>query len=505
MQTVVSVDIGTTAVKTSLIERTGRILLTESIEYPLITNGSQVEQNPRDWWTAFCKSCRRIVHSEEIPGLEAVVLSGQMQDLILLNHGTSVGNAILYSDTRSKREFSELSNTLGTDFLEQITRNPADAAGLPAKIRMIQSHQNLSDPACCILLGAHDYLCWRLTGEQVTDPTNASTTGLLNFSSGTWDRRILSYLGITEDQLPRIEQAGTVSGVVSAHAAEACGLPYGLPVIHGAGDAGSSTIGAGAGVPGVVSCYLGTSGWIAMTVNETVNPSTGIHNLKHPNGQDVIAIGPMLMAGGNISWVLDLFDLRNRGGDPFQILQETAREASAGSSGLFYLPYLQGERSPFRDPNARGAFIGLRKHMGRPEMFRAVIEGIAYSLTTILTLIEGSDLSRDRYIHVSGGGAENIFLTEILASITGATTLVSSNAAQSGALGNTVIAGQALGWFDSYELPEGFLRIEREHKPDAKMHRLYAKHLDIFRGLYTALSGSFKEISRLNNETNFKE
>ncbi|MCK5251236.1 MAG: hypothetical protein KAJ98_14785, partial [Spirochaetaceae bacterium] len=138
-------------------------------------------------------------------------------------------------------------------------------------------------------------------------------------------------------------------------------------------------------------------------------------------------------------------------------------------------------------------------------MFRAVIEGIAYSLTTILTLIEGSDLSRDRYIHVSGGGAENIFLTEILASITGATTLVSSNAAQSGALGNTVIAGQALGWFDSYELPEGFLRIEREHKPDAKMHRLYAKHLDIFRGLYTALSGSFKEISRLNNETNFKE
>lgn len=347
-----------------------------------------------------------------------------------------------------------------------------------------------------VLLGVADYICWKLTNRFVTDYTNGSTTGLMNFDENRWDPDILQYIGMSEFNLPDLVSADEIVGSVSKEAAMATRLPRGLPVIHGAGDAGSATVGAGAGIQGMISCYLSTSGWIASTGELPVDPSTGRFNLRHPDEEKVINIGPMIMTAGNVEWTLQTF-LGDREGelteDAFELFTRLAAKAAPGSGGIFYLPYLMGERSPFRDPDARGAFIGIGRESQRAELFRAVLEGVSYSLNSILETLLPSSRS-DRRIYLSGGGAQNRVWAEILASITESIVVTASNTRETGILGNTVIAGRGLGYFDSYGLPPGFLQIEEEYHPKKDLVDFYRSGMRIFVKLYPALKETFRAV-----------
>jgi len=487
MQYLMSVDIGTTALKSCLVSRSGEIIASESRGYPLESSGNTVEQNPRLWWEAFCSASRSLITGHPDIPLDAVVLSGQMQDLIYAGDD-AIGNAVLYSDTRAQAESERCIKDLGMDFLKGRTCNTPDASSLPPKIMHTSEERMRAGESVGILLGAHDYVCRKLSGRAVTDLTNAATTGMMNYRANSWDKDILGYLGIREDQLPRLEAADSITGTVTPEAARERGLPAGLPVIHGAGDAGSSTIGAGAGTKGVTSCYLGTSGWIAGTVDAPADPASGVFNLRHPDGKRTIAIGAMRTTGGNISWLLKTFEILD---DPYGKLQEIASRAPIGSGGVFYLPYLQGERAPFNDPNARGSFIGLSQAVDKTHLFRSVIEGISYGLATIYEVIAPDSQTENRRLIVSGGGAEHGLLTRIIADVIGVSALTVKDAANSGILGNAVIAGKALGWFDSFALPEGFLQIQRTIEPDPDSHRLYIPRVAEFKRLYQALHSEF--------------
>ena len=494
MEYLISSDIGTTALKSSIVGKDGTILASSSAEYPLFADGPVMEQDPEHWWEAFCTTVRSLLETN--PGIEvsAIVLSGQMQDIIRIENRIPAGRAILYSDTRAQKELLELVDTFGMERLQQITMNTPDASSIPPKLLMLK-HMGFITERTRFLLGAHDYVCWKLTGMFVTDPTNASTMGMLNFRKNEWDTEILSFLGISSTQLPEIEPAGTISGTVNAAAARQCGLKAGVTVIHGAGDAGSSTVGAGAGIPGVYSCYLGTSGWIATTLPDPIMPSYGMFNLKHPNGIDTITIGAMRTTGGNISWVLEAFGEQQ---DKYTVLQKTASTASPGSSGVIYLPYLQGERSPFQDPDARGAFIGLSRDTGKPELYRAVLEGVCFGLALILDRLKAGTGNHSGAMIASGGGAENRLFTEILASVTGIPVQVPSNASSNGVLGNAVIAGCALGWHEGYALPKEYEEGCRSIVPDTAAQELYQEYRKVFNRLYPALQDEFHHIASLN-------
>jgi len=503
MQSVISVDIGTTAVKVSLVERGGRILFTSAEDYPTDLSHGRVEQNPEHWWRAFIKCLSDIRLGCPELSSEAIVLSGQMQDLICISDGKLTGRAILYSDTRASEQWDYLSDCMGAETFSAAVKNSGDSSSIPAKILWLKKHSpgHVSGNVK-YLLAAHDYICWKLTGLAVTDYTNASTTGLLNFDSNNWDREILSIAGITEENLPELVRADSVTGAVGAAAAVETGLTEGLPVIHGAGDAASSTLGAGAGVEGVYSGYLGTSGWIAATSGSAKKSETGIFNLKHPNPEKVLNIGPMLLTGGNIAWVVKTF-LSEPGStvssELFESFTSGAESSPAGSGGLFYLPYLSGERSPFRDSDARGAFIGLTKMTSRADMFRAVLEGVSYSLRSIIEMISAGD-SEDRRIHLSGGGAANNLWAEILSSVTDSEICTMANARESGVLGNVIIAGNALGWFNSFSAPSGFVGIENRYQSDVSLSAFYSEGYKIFNNLYPVLKNSFRDISSWNKK-----
>jgi xylulokinase len=497
MQYLLSVDIGTTALKSSMIARDGTVIASRSEEYPLVANGSAMEQDPQLWWEAFCKTSRALTERHPTVELSAVVLSGQMQDLIMIDANERlVGNAMLYSDTRCQDEFAQYAQEFGLERAMSITRNGCDAASLPPKLLyMKKMHGSLSETH--FLFGSHDYLCWKLTGKMVTDLTNAATTGLLDYEANAWSEEILQYVGLKSEQLPRLEQAICSTGAITKEAAEATGLKQGFAVIHGSGDAGSSTVGVGAADEQVFSCYLGTSGWIAATLPSAIDPKMGVFNLRHPDGRQTITIGAMRTTGGNISWVLDTFKVT---GNKYAQLQETAITAPVGSGGLFYLPYLQGERMPFNDPFARGAFIGLTRDTSQSHMFRAVIEGISYGFATIYEVLKATSESTDIRVVASGGGAENRLLTQTLADVLGVPVLKMADAANAGVRGNLVLAGKALGWFDSYALPEESMQIEETFLPDGEAHAYHQKAFVVFKRLYAALKDEFCMIANIERE-----
>ncbi len=449
MYTVISADIGTTATKVSLVERSGEILFTSSHSYPLVLEASRVEQDPLLWWEAFRKGVKDIYSYQNQITPEALVLSGQMQDLICVSRGGTEGNAILYSDTRARDEWIQINRDLGEEFLNNTTENINDPGSLSSKILWLRSSKSCEiDNETKILLGAHDYICWKLTDRFVTDYTNGAATGLMNFKSNQWDSTILNYLGLIRENLPELIPADKITG------------------------------------------------------ERTVSPDSGIFNLRHPDPSKVINIGPMLMTGGNVEWALNTLSGNRKDSIPensFDTFTREAEKASPGSGGLFYLPYLVGERSPFRDPDARGAFIGMGRQTGQSEMFRAVLEGTSYALKSILDVMCQTDYSTGQ-IYLSGGGARDPLWAEIFASITGYTVLIASNARETGVLGNVVLAGRALGWFDTYKLPSGFLNIEKEYLPDNELNKFYAGGMEIFKELYPALKQSFKKTPKWLNQ-----
>ncbi|MFA6733082.1 MAG: tryptophan synthase subunit alpha [Sphaerochaeta sp.] len=497
MQYLLSVDIGTTALKSSLIARDGAVVASQSEEYPLHANGSAMEQDPQLWWEAFCKTSRALTEKHPHLELSAVVLSGQMQDLIMVDaQNNVVGNAMLYSDTRCQEEFAQYEQEFGLERAMRITLNGCDAASLPPKVLYLKKqHGSLADTQ--FLLGSHDYLCWKLTGTMVTDLTNAATTGLLDYEANAWSEEILQYVGLKSGQLPRLEQEPCTTGMITKEAAEATGLRQGLVVIHGSGDAGSSTVGVGAADEQVFSCYLGTSGWIAATLPSAIDPKMGVFNLRHPDGKQTITIGAMRTTGGNISWLLEAFKV---GGNKYAQLQEVAGNAPVGSGGLFYLPYLQGERMPFNDPFARGAFIGLTRDTSQSHMFRAVIEGVAYGMATIYEVLREVSTSSSVRVVASGGGAENRLLGQTLADILGVPVLKMADASNAGVKGNLVLAGKVLGWFDSYALPEESMQIEETFLPHGEAHAYHQKAFVVFKRLYAALKDEFCAIANIERE-----
>lgn len=494
MQYLLSVDIGTTALKSSLIARDGTVVASQSEEYPLVANGSAMEQDPQLWWEAFCKTSRALTEKHPHLELSAVVLSGQMQDLIMVDaHNQVIGNAILYSDTRCQDEFAQYEQEFGLERAMRITRNGCDAASLPPKLLYVKKELGtLTDVQ--FLLGSHDYLCWKLTGVMVTDLTNAATTGLLDYENNSWSEEILAYVGVLSEQLPHLELLPCITGTITKEAAVATGLKEGLAVMHGSGDAGSSTVGVGAADEHVFSCYLGTSGWIAATLPTAIDPKKGVFNLRHPDGKQTITIGAMRTTGGNISWLLDAFKVT---GNKYAELQEVAGSAPVGSGGLFYLPYLQGERMPFNDPFARGAYIGLNRDTSQAELFRAVIEGVAYGMATIYEVLEAVSTSSSIKVVASGGGAENRLLTQTLADVLGVPVLKMADASNAGVKGNLVLAGKALGWFDSYALPEESMQIEQTFVADGEAHAYHRRAFVVFKRLYAALKQEFCEIANI--------
>lgn len=505
---ILAIDIGTSGVKASLIQRQGQVLDSIYQGYPTQHRGKFVEQNPGDWWQAVIHSINALMqrHAEHPP--QAVVMSGQMQNVILCSQEEHLAPAILYSDTRAAVEAKRVQEQIGEMRLRQVTGNLQDASSLLAKLLWVKEHwQEVYHNAQILFLGAHDYVTWRLCRAWVTDLTTASTTGLLNLNSNTWAVEFLTELGLRTDWLPELVSADQPTGFTSASLAEATGLPQGIPIFHGAGDAATTTLGARAGEAGRLYIYLGTSGWLATTeLFAPADPLTGVFNLRHPDPRRLILIGPMLTAAGNLDWIREQFGDLERASrqdihlDAYQLIGDLAAQAPPGSGGVLYLPYLAGERAPFRDANARGVFFGLHRSITRFHLYRAVLEGVALGMKTIYRVLPSTARQESHAgIGLVGGGARSRLWAQIFANVFNSHVQVLANPGDVGARGATLIAGKALGWYSDYDPPD-FFPIQETCDPQPEIVEIYERAFDVFSELYPALKTCFQHLARAGSQ-----
>lgn len=428
-------DIGTSSVKVEGYTRNGTLVEQVVETYPPGDGETRHDEiDPEVWFAAFSRAIRSLsmtAGSERTPGqpqlnsLQYIVLTGQMQNLILLGEHGPLRDAVLYFAQRPSTGYQDFLTHIGPDRLTDLIKNTPDTAQFSAKLLyLVEQEPNIIPAVQKILCGAHDYVAWRLTGNAGTDPTTAATTGLMDPVTGTWVSELLELLPVELDTLAPIVPGDKDMGSLLPDVAAELALPGGVRVIHGVGDVGASVLAMEA--PGYHrSCYLGTSGWVLDTgpLHQPGNPEHGVFNLRHPVRDQLIRVAPLLTATGAFDWLLELFspDKITRA-QLFEQLAKDAASLSPHDSNVVFLPYLAGERSPFKDPAASGTFIGLTRGTGRVELFRAVEEGVAFAVRSILdALVHGAGTHDQEPVLLSGGGSAIFGLPELLAEVTGET------------------------------------------------------------------------------------
>lgn len=424
MQYLVGIDISTTAVKAILIDARGSVI--GSVSTPLsvsIPRSGWSEQDPADWWNATVTSIRALLDRSSVPSekIAALGLTGQMHGAVFLDaHGKIIRPAILWNDARTPYQCAEIVDLIGEDRLREITGNPALVGFQAPKILWLREQEPENFAKVQHILLPKDYIRYRLSGEFATDTSDAAGTLLLGLVQRDWSDEILSKLSIPREWLPDVHEGPDVTGYVTVEASQLTGLPAGTTLVASAGDNAAAAIGSGVVQEGTGLLSLGTSGVIFVPTNTPrIDPTGALHAFCHAISGAYHLMGVILSAGGSLHWARDVLfgDGLNRSElDDYDTFIEPATHIIPGADGLFFLPYLAGERTPHMDPTARGAWIGLSLAHRQEHLVRAVLEGVAFALRDVWERMTALGVAPSA-LRIVGGGAKSAAWREIIAAV----------------------------------------------------------------------------------------
>jgi xylulokinase len=496
MKYYLGIDTSTTATKALLIDETGRDIAVASSPHTLQTpRPLWSEQDPREWWEAASVSIRKVLMEAGVGGeqVNAVGLTGQMHGLVLLDGvGEVLRPAILWNDQRTQDQCDEIHERIGKERFIQITGNLALTGFTAPKILWVQQNEPEIYAKARHVLLPKDYLRFRLTGVYALDKAGGAGTVLFDLKSRDWSAEILQKLEIDPSWLPPTYEGPEFTGAITPEASAATGLRAGTLVVAGGGDQAAQAVGVGAVEPGIVALTLGTSGVVFATIpSALVEPEGRLHAFCHAVPGLWHFMGVMLSAGGSLQWYRDTM----APGVDFDHLLQEAEAVSAGSEGLQFLPYLSGERTPYPDPFARGAWVGLTRRHGRGHLTRAVLEGVAFGLKDSFELIRAAGLGQIRQVRASGGGVKGALWRQILADVL-ESELVTVNSGEGAAYGAALLAGVgAEAWADVPSACSATIQITGTTRPNPQQVESYRKSYPIYRDLYPALKPSFDQMT----------
>jgi xylulokinase len=491
-------DTGTGGTRAFLIDRAGKEVaaVTAPHEEIRMERPLWAEQRPEDWSDAAILAIRGVLTEARVNGrdIRGIGLSGQMHGLVALDRaGAVIRPSLIWCDQRSQPQVDFINRKIGAEKVLEYTANPVLTGFTLPKLLWLRDREPRHFERVRKVLLPKDYVRFRLTGEYATDVSDASGTGLFDVVRRRWSCEMADALGLDREILPRAYESADVTGVISRQAADATGLAAGTPVVGGGGDQAAGAVGNGIVEAGVVSCTLGTSGVVfAHTDRPEYDPLGRVHTFCHAVKGKWHVMGVTQGAGLSLEW------LRNQlaPGEPYDALTAEAATAQAGSQGLFWLPYLMGERTPHLDAQARGGWIGLTAKHTRADLIRAVIEGVSWSQKDCLEIIEGLGVPVSK-VRASGGGARSPFWRQILADVFA--KRVASLASQEGsAYGAALLAMVGTGEFSSVpEACRATIAETESLEPRSAESKTYAAGYEIWRSLYPALKPAFTQIARL--------
>ena len=489
------IDVSTTATKALLIDPAGQVLAVASTHYSFETpRPLWSEQHPDLWWDGAQQSMRAVLQQSRVDPAQigGVGLTGQMHGLVLLDQaGQVLRPSILWNDQRTQAQCDEIHQRIGREKFIQITGNVALTGFTAPKILWVKENEpELYARAAHVLL-PKDFVRYKLTGDFAMDKADGAGTVLMDLKRRDWSDEVLSALDIPRGWMPPLYEGPQITGRLSAAAAAATGLLAGTPVMACGGDQAAGAVGMGVVTPGIVGLTVGTSGVVfASTPAALIEPEGRLHAFCHAVPGLWHFMGVMLSAAGSLQWYRDTL----APGMSFDDLLKEAEAVPAGSDGLQFLPYLSGERTPHPDPLARGGFIGLTVRHGRGHLTRAVLEGVAFGLKDSFTLIQSAGLGEIHQVRASGGGTKSALWRQILASVLEA-ELVTVNTTEGAAYGAALLAAVGAGQYESVPAAcDAAIQVTGSTLPDAEQVKAYARAYPIYRGLYPALTPTFKVI-----------
>lgn len=472
------VDLGTSSIKLLLGDENGRILDTESADYPLsYPQEHWSEQSPEDWWAGFCGALCALGKRQDILRVTHMSFSGQMHGLVLLDAADNVIRpAILWNDGRTAGECGYLNDEIGKDKLLAWTGNIALTGFTAPKVIWVKKHEPENFGRIAKLMLPKDYLVYRLTGILATDVSDASGTLFFDVQNRRWSEPMLAILGLSRGQLPAVHESGEVVGRVRADAAATLGLSAGVSVVIGGGDQAMGAVGAGAVQVGAVSINLGTSGVVFCNSGTYAQAGEALHAFCNACGTYHLMGVTLACAGSSRWWAEDVLET----GDYDALFAGLSKRPL---DSLVYLPYLMGERSPINDPHAKGMLFGLSASHGREAITKAILEGVCFSLRDCVEAARagGVEISAARVI---GGGSRSADWVQILCDILGIPLSV-INTSEGGGLGAVILCAVAASRYESVPAAcEALIRVTRSFEPDAQRHAAYEKKFGIYKKLY---------------------
>jgi xylulokinase len=468
---VVGIDVGTSAVKGLALERDGTVLAEAEAAYPLSTpRPGWAEQDPEDWWRAARAVLERLRAEAGRP--EGIGLSGQMHGLVALDsRNRALRPAILWNDQRSAAQCREIEERAGLERLIALTGNRALPGFTAPKLLWVRDNEPDLYARIARVALPKDYVRLRLCGEHATDVADASGTLLLDVAERRWSEELLELLGLERAWLSVALESPQPSG----HTDD------GVPVAAGAGDQAAGAIGVGVDRPGPVSVVLGTSGVVFAALERfAADAQARVHAFCHAVPGAWHVMGVMLSAAGALQWLQAILAAE------YDLLIEEASGWPPATEGLLFLPYLTGERTPYADPDARGAYAGLSIRHDRGALVRALLEGVAFGLRDSLELIRELGVRPD-FARVSGGGARSEEWLRIIASVL-ELPLERVGVKDAAAFGAALLGGVAGGvWADVESAVADTVRAGGRVEPLAGWVEPYRAAGERFRALYPAL------------------
>lgn len=496
-------DLGTSGDKVTLFTTDGQLVHSVTTVYDTnFFHSTWAEQNPEDWWKAVCEGTKAVLRDVDPREVAGMAFSGQMMGCVVIDkNGNLLRPAIIWADQRSQEQEALLRSRMDEQSFYRITGHKISASYSLEKLMWIRDNEPDVYRQIHKMLQPKDYIIYRLTGECVTDYTDASGTNALDLNRLQWSESILDTAGIPGELLTDLYPSTHVAGEVTASVARECGLAPGTPIVIGGGDGVCAAVGAGSVRSGDTFNYLGSSSWVAMTSDAPIfDPQLRTYNWAHMVPGKYSPNGTMQAAGNSYQFIKKTIckDLElvagERGCSPYALMNDEIAQSPPGANGLVYLPYILGERSPRWNSEARGAFIGLKMEHSRGDMLRACVEGILMNLCIILDVFRGEvDIQR---LNVIGGLAKGDPIRQTLADIYGVEARRLNWLDEATSMGAAVAAGVGAGVLPDFTAIDRFVQVDDVTRPNWENHRKYAELKKIFDKSYYALLETYHDLAQ---------
>lgn len=504
-QYILAHDLGTTGNKASLYDGAGTLISAAFYSYDLaLPAAGWAEQDPEDWWQAVCVSTQQLLSTATVPAAEiaCVVFSGQMMGCVAVDRqARPLRSALIWADMRAVVEAQSILDGVGREQAYRITGHRASSSYSGPKMLWVRNHQPDVFRQTYKFLQAKDFIVARLTGNFVTDYSDASGTNLYDLQASDWSAAILDAVNLDPALLPELHASSDVVGEVTPQAAAQVGLAAGTPVVIGGGDGCCAAAGAGVVAEGSAYNYIGSSSWIGLATKTPVfDPAMRTFTFAHVAPGMFSPCGTMQAAGASYQWLRDNLGLpekeagKSLGLSAYELMNLQAAQSPPGANGLLFLPYLMGERSPRWNPKARGAFLGLTMKHTRADMIRSCLEGITFNLRVILEAFLEQNTPVEA-MRVIGGGARGRVWRQMMADIYGMSVLRPAILEEATSMGAAIAGGVGVGIFPDFSVAERLTPIVDTCTPDASLKTHYDRQYGLFNRAYAALEPVFDEMA----------